>query len=86
MLLVTTTEPRWTLLRQTVGLLGSNWPHNCWGANLTVAEQFDPAVIEPPQLSVTVKSPVAAVATLVAVAVPVFEIVNTAGELVVPTV
>jgi hypothetical protein len=35
---------------------------------------------------VTVKSPIAAVATLVAVAVPVFEIVNTAGELVVPTV
>jgi len=85
-LLATLTVPRWTFEIQTVGSLGENCPHKTSGENVTVAEQLEPWVIEPPQLSVTAKSPIEVMATLVAVARPVLVKVKVAGPDTVPTV
>ena len=85
-MLATLTVPRWTFEMQTVGLLGSVCPQRASGEKVTVAEQLEPWVIEPPQLSVTAKSPIEVMATLVAVARPVLVKVKVAGPDTVPTV
>lgn len=86
-LLATEIWPRCTLLTQVDGSFGAVCPQSVVGENLTVAEQLEPAVIDPPQVSETENSLLPEVmATLVAVANPVFEMVKTAGPLVVPTV
>src|SRR5882724_5496605 len=71
---------------QIAGLTGSVCPQRTSGEKVTVAEQLEPWVIEPPQLSVTAKSPTVVMATLVAVARPVLVRVNVAGPDTVPTV
>lgn len=85
-LLATEIAPRCTSERQVDVLFGSNCPQSTSGENVTEAEQLDPEVIEPLQVSVTPKSPMALMTTLVAVARPVFVNVKTRGALVVPTV
>src|SRR5437870_12780187 len=56
------------------------------GENVTLMAQFPPTAKELPQLSVSAKSPLAAIVVMARVAVPVFVRVNVCAALVVPTV
>jgi len=55
------------------------------GVNVTLMLQFPPDASEPPQLSVSAKSPLATMLLMVRVAVPVFDSVTVCAALVVPT-
>lgn len=74
--------PRWTFEMQL--LLASNWPQSTVGIKRRVTAHELLAVIEPPQLSLSLKS-VEGVIVTVAVAVPWLVNVKTTGALVPPT-